>query len=116
MSSTVVLISSDDESFEVPVEVACMSTTIKNMLTDLEDTEGSPIQLPNVRGVCLRKVLEFCKHHYENPTPSTPIDDKKKKRKKDEMKNDDIDPWDREFMNVEQSMLFELIMVFLCIH
>ncbi|GAM28869.1 hypothetical protein SAMD00019534_120450 [Acytostelium subglobosum LB1] len=102
MSATIKLESSDEKVFEVQREIACMAVTIKHMLEDLGDTD-TPIPLPNVTGVILEKVLEYCRHHHEHPTPQQ--DDKK-----DEKRLDDIPPWDREFCKVDQPTLFELIL------
>jgi S-phase kinase-associated protein 1 len=95
--------SSDKKEFSVPVEVAQMSLTIKNMLEDLGDASESPIPLPNVNGKILEKVIEYCKYHYEHPTPQS-------EEKKDEKRTDDIIPWDRDFCQVDQATLFELIL------
>ena len=101
-SKVVNLESSDEQRFDVPVELASMSVTIKNMLDDLGDTNAA-IPLPNVTGKILGKVIEYCRYHHEHPTPAT--DDKK-----DEKRTDDIIPWDQTFCQVDQSTLFELIL------
>jgi len=92
-----------EESIEVPIEVANMSVTIKNMLEDLGSTSDVAIPLHNVTQKILNKVVEYCKHHCEHPTP-------KSEDKKDDKKSDDILPWDKEFCNVDQATLFELIL------
>ena len=56
-------------------------------------------------------MIEYSKYHVKHPTPKT--DDKKdekKGEKKNENKTDDIIPWDKEFCNVDQPTLFELIL------
>jgi S-phase kinase-associated protein 1 len=70
----------------------------------VETSEGGAIPLPNVTGKILAKVIEYCKHHLDHPTPVT--DDKK-----EEKRTDDIIPWDQDFCNVDQQTLFELILV-----
>eukprot|EP01121_Diplochlamys_sp_Union-15-3_P006053 TRINITY_DN164_c0_g1_i3.p1 TRINITY_DN164_c0_g1~~TRINITY_DN164_c0_g1_i3.p1 ORF type:complete len:169 (+),score=34.13 TRINITY_DN164_c0_g1_i3:96-602(+) len=97
--------SADDKDFEVSVEVASMSVTIKNMLEDLSPDSDTPIPLPNVSGKILEKVIDYCKYHYEHPTPSS--DDKKDAGEK---RTDDIIPWDQDFCKVDQATLFELIL------
>lgn len=53
----------------------------------------------------LNKVLEWCEHHKADP--QTANDDDSDSRKK----TTDIDEWDQKFMQVDQEMLFEIILV-----
>eukprot|EP01125_Pyxidicula_operculata_P007237 TRINITY_DN2463_c0_g1_i1.p1 TRINITY_DN2463_c0_g1~~TRINITY_DN2463_c0_g1_i1.p1 ORF type:complete len:167 (-),score=41.73 TRINITY_DN2463_c0_g1_i1:171-671(-) len=92
-----------EDPVEVAIEVANKSVTIKNMLEDLGASPDVPIPLHNVSKKILLKVVEYCKHHVEHPSPKS--DDKK-----DEKKTDDITPWDRDYCNVDQATLFELIL------
>ena len=50
------------------------------------------------------KVIEWSTHHKDDPPP--PEDDENK-----EKRTDDIEPWDQEFLKVDQGTLFELILV-----
>merc|ERR1712146_350317 len=52
---------------EVEKEVAEMSKTIKDMLADLGGDAAVP--LPNVAPDVLEKVMEYARHHHENPKP-----------------------------------------------
>lgn len=52
----------------------------------------------------LKKVIEWCTHHKNDP-PSTGDDDDSRR------KTTDIDEWDQKFMQVDQEMLFEIILV-----
>ena len=56
--------SSDAQEFQVEEDVAFQSETVKNMI---EDTGADfAVPLPNVNGVTLSKVLEYCnKHRWE---------------------------------------------------
>lgn len=103
MTSLVKLSSSDGQEFAVPKGVACLSVLIENMLEDIGDNEDQPIPLPNVSGGILQKVVEYATHHKDDPPPSAEDENKPKS-------SDDIDEWDREFMNVDQGTLFELIL------
>jgi S-phase kinase-associated protein 1 len=49
------------------------------------------------------QVIEWAKYHHANP--DAPSDEKK-----DEKRTDDIIPWDKEFCEVDQPTLFELIL------
>ena len=64
--------SSDGEIFEVDVEIAKQSVTIKTMLEDLGmDDEGDddPVPLPNVNAAILKKAIQWCTHHRDDPPP-----------------------------------------------
>ena len=50
------------------------------------------------------QVIEWSTHHKDDPPP--PEDDENK-----EKRTDDIEPWDQEFLKVDQGTLFELILV-----
>jgi S-phase kinase-associated protein 1 len=53
----------------------------------------------------LKKVMEWCEHHKNDPVSST--DDDSDSRKK----STDIEEWDQKYMQVDQEMLFEIILV-----
>ena len=106
-------------------EVAERSILIKNMMEDIGDqTIGEAIPIPNVRRFCvdpissydtdigwqvneavLNKVIEWCTHHRADP-PAVNDDDSDSRKK-----TTDIDEWDQKFMQVDQEMLFEIILV-----
>lgn len=50
--------SSDGDVFEVDVEIAKASNTIKTMIEDLglDEDDDEPVPLPNVNGAIMRKV------------------------------------------------------------
>jgi len=97
--------SSDGETFDVDVEIAKQSVTIKTMLEDLgmEEDEEEAIPLPNVNAAILKKVIQWCTYHKDDAPP--PEDDENK-----EKRTDDIGTWDMEFLKVDQGTLFELIL------
>ncbi|KAJ3023843.1 hypothetical protein HKX48_000531 [Thoreauomyces humboldtii] len=97
------LTSSDGQEVSVAKEIACQSVLIKNMLEDVGDSDDQPIPLPNVSGPILAKVIEYATHHKDDPPQ--PAEDEVKLRS-----SEDIDEWDREFTNVDQGTLFELIL------
>lgn len=53
----------------------------------------------------LRKVIEWCEHHRNDPLQTA--DDESDARKK----TTEIEEWDQKFMQVDQEMLFEIILV-----
>jgi len=102
----VLLQSSDGVQVQVDREVAERSILLKNMIEDLgEENVGSqPVPLPNVNEAVLRKVIEWCEHHRKDPIQTN--DDESESRKK----TTDIEEWDQKFMQVDQEMLFEIIL------
>ncbi|KAJ9627223.1 hypothetical protein H2203_003685 [Taxawa tesnikishii (nom. ined.)] len=108
MSSTddqkVLLTSSDNVTIETERAIAERSMLIKNMLEDLGNPGEEAIPIMNVSEPVLRKVLEWCEHHKKDPAPTT--DDDADNRKK----TTDIEEWDQKFMQVDQEMLFEIIL------
>ncbi|CEP15341.1 hypothetical protein [Parasitella parasitica] len=93
------LLSSDNEEFTVDKEVAEKSVLIKNMLEDIGDSD-SPIPLPNVKETILKKIIEWCEHHRNDPV----VQDEQERR------NTDIEEWDQKFMEVDQETLFDIIL------
>ncbi|KAF2231960.1 sulfur metabolism negative regulator SconC [Viridothelium virens] len=102
-SQTIILNSSDGVDIPVDKEVATRSVLIRNLLEDLGDT-GEPIPILNVNEAVLKKVLEWCEQHKKDP-PATNEDDSDSRKK-----TTDIDEWDQKFMQVDQEMLFEIIL------
>lgn len=99
--------SSDGEVFSVGTDVIKLSNTINTMLQDLgldeEGEEQDPVPLTNVNAAILKKVINWCQYHKDDP----PILDDEDNREK---RTDDISSWDTEFLKVDQGTLFELIL------
>ena len=57
--------SSDGEIFDVDVQIARCSLTIKTMLEDLgmEEAGKEVVPLPNVNSTILKKVIQWANHH-----------------------------------------------------
>ncbi|KAG6058470.1 E3 ubiquitin ligase complex SCF subunit scon-3 [Claviceps sp. LM77 group G4] len=101
------LASNDNAIMEVDRIVVERSMLIKNMLDDLGDegiSETNPIPIPNVNEAVLRKVIEWCEHHRNDPPQAA--DDESDGRRR----TTDIEEWDQKFMQVDQEMLFEIIL------
>ena len=101
---SVTLISSYNQEFTVTVKIAKMSETIKQLIDDIGADQ--PIPVPNVTSKIFAKVLEYCKHHDENPTAVT----EEKEEDKEPRRTDDICEWDLEYCKVDQETLFELVL------
>ncbi|CAH2063459.1 unnamed protein product [Thlaspi arvense] len=89
----IVLKCSDGETFEVDEAVALQSQTIAHLVED--DCAGDEIPLANVTGEVLSKVMEYCKKHADGGGSSS---------------EEDLKKWDAEFMQIDQSTIFELIL------
>lgn len=102
---TIKLQSSDHVEITVDRQVAERSILIKNLLEDIGDqTVDEAVPIPNVNEAVLNKVIEWCTHHKADPPSSTEDDADSRK------KTTDIDEWDQKFMQVDQEMLFEIIL------
>lgn len=76
------------------------------MVGDLgEDAITEAIPIPNVNAAVLKKVIEWCNHHKDDPEKTGEDDSDSRK------KSTEIDEWDQKFMQVDQEMLFEIILV-----
>lgn len=63
------------------------------------------LTIHQVNEAVLRKVIEWCEHHRNDPPQAQDEDSDARK------KTTDIEEWDQKFMQVDQEMLFEVILV-----
>jgi S-phase kinase-associated protein 1 len=82
--------------------VAIKSIFIKNMIEDLGTDDTIPIR---VNEAVLKKVVQWCDYHQGDPVSANDEDSDSRE------KTADIEKWDQEFMQVDQEMLFEIILV-----
>lgn len=99
-----VLLSSENDPLrvQVPKKVAIMSELIKTMAEG--DKEEKEIPLPNVKANVLENVVRYMTHHFENPAKEI------EKPLKSQNMAEVVSTWDAEFVEVEQELLFELIL------
>jgi S-phase kinase-associated protein 1 len=102
MTEQVKLLCSDGDEVEVDVEVAQKSVLIKGLIDDSGVEEQIP--LPNVKRPILEKVIAFCTHLKDHQPPEI-----EKPLRSTDMASV-VDPWYAEYINLEQEVLFELIM------
>ncbi|PVU86045.1 hypothetical protein BB559_005626 [Furculomyces boomerangus] len=98
----VVLKGSDGQLFVVERPIAEKSALIKSMLEDVGESDD-PIPIPNVNSEVLKKIIEYCEYHKNDVVPAADTYDDAANI------SDKISPWDKNFMNVDQEMLFELL-------
>lgn len=103
----VTITTSDGKKYNVPKDVITKSVTVKNMLEDFDTLgqSGAPIPLPNVNSKIFEKVLEYCTYHHEHP-------EIKNKEQSNQMTGTklELSEWEKEFVNVDNSILFEVIL------
>jgi S-phase kinase-associated protein 1 len=98
------LISSEGERFPTPIPVASLSELVKTTIDDDDDDgETQDVPIPNVKAATLTKVLEFCTHYQTEEM--TPIQTPLKSSKIDDL----VQPWYAAYVQVDQSLLFELV-------
>ncbi|KAK7924107.1 SCF complex subunit Skp1 [Apiospora marii] len=103
--TTIRLQSNDNQIIIVDKAVAERSLLIKNMLEDLgEAAVTETIPIPNVTEPVLNKVIEWCQHHRGDPPATNEEESDTRKR------TTEIEEWDQKFMQVDQEMLFEIIL------
>ncbi|KAH8743536.1 negative regulator sulfur controller-3 [Diaporthe sp. PMI_573] len=90
----------------VDLPVAKRSILLNNLIDDLgvEAATTQPVPLPNMTKPVLEKVIEWCKHHCDDPLPTQDL--------KTEFRdmNAAIDEWDQKYMEIDQEMLFEILL------
>ncbi|SCW01199.1 LAFE_0D07272g1_1 [Lachancea fermentati] len=119
-NQNVVLVSVEGERFTVERKIAERSLLLKNYLNDMhgselqgvnsdseeedDDDEDEEIVMPvpNVRSSVLQKVIEWAEHHKDSNFPDEDDDDSRKSAP--------VDSWDREFLKVDQEMLYEIML------
>jgi S-phase kinase-associated protein 1 len=96
------LVSQELEKIPVPKKVAIMSELVKTMAEG--DKEEKEIPLPNVKSAVLNKVVAYMKYHVDNPAKEI------EKPLKSANMNEVVSQWDADFVDVDQELLFELIL------
>lgn len=102
----ITLKTNDGAEMTVPLDVAKRSILLTNLIDDLgmDVATTSAVPLPNVTESVLQKIIEWCEHHRNDPLPTADDDNESRK------KTTEIDEWDQKYMQVDQEMLFEIIL------
>ncbi|KAG2370800.1 hypothetical protein C9374_005997 [Naegleria lovaniensis] len=95
--------SKDKQSFKVDRDVILMSGLVKDMLEEGDEDDCPIIPVPNVDSKPLQKVIEYCQYHHKEPAQEI---EKPLKGKIEDV----ICDWDKKFLEIDQSLLIELIM------
>ncbi|KAK6136606.1 hypothetical protein DH2020_029611 [Rehmannia glutinosa] len=102
-AKTIVVKSSDGETFELDEAVAVESQTIKHLIED--NCADTSIPLPNVTSKILAKVIEYCNRHVAAASKASAD-----VTAADKVAEDDLKAFDAEFVKVDQGTLFDLIL------
>ena len=102
MNKKVLFLTSDGHTVEVEREIASKSEWVKNIVDGSEVDDNIPLTIINK--ATLLKVIEYCTYINTNVPPQ--ID---RPLRSNEL-SDIVDPWYAEFVNLEQEVLFELIL------
>ncbi|KAI3795582.1 hypothetical protein L1987_38238 [Smallanthus sonchifolius] len=99
-AKTVVLTSSSGEKFEVELQVALQSETIRKMIDDGGFSDEIVLSFPNITGETMSKVLEYCNKHmyYEDA-------------ENDIFAVEEMRAFDTQFVDVPNEMIFDLILL-----
>jgi S-phase kinase-associated protein 1 len=107
MSQQIKLQSNEGDIFTVDLKTAKMSNTVKTMLEDLgfdDSKKDETVPLPRVSSDILKLIIDWSTHHKDEKVYENNNDDYKERR------IDDIPKWDVDFLKVDQSTLFEIIL------
>ncbi|KAF3328500.1 SKP1-like protein 1B [Carex littledalei] len=110
-SKMITLKSSDGVVFVVPETVAKQSITISHIMEDISTITFIP--LLNVGAPTLALVIEYCKKHVEAADMSnteTTEDGSSPMPASSRISDDELWNWDKQFIDVDQETLFNLMM------
>jgi S-phase kinase-associated protein 1 len=102
----ITLRSYDKEEFVVSEAVGRMSPTIRHLIED--GCAQNVIPLPNVTATVLAKVIEYCKMHVSDEEDKS-LDHIGLNEASRILTEREIEDWDREFLNVDDDMIIDLI-------
>ena len=95
---------SNGDNFKVDLDAAKKSASIRTMLEDIgveanneEDEVKEVLPLPIIDSVVLRKVIDWCEQHKNNPEREKEEENKDGERKQKQIVK--IEGWDEEFMS-----------------
>lgn len=99
-----VLVSGDDVRCETTQKVAKTCQLLADMLEEEDSEEVVEVPLPEVLGSILKKVVEFCAHHVDDPLPPIP-----KPVPSSDM-TEAVPAWDAKFIDEDKATVFNLIL------
>ena len=95
-STILTFMCTDNTIINVKSSIIYMSNTIKDMCEAIGGDEGDLIPLPTINSNIMNKVIEYCERYYQ-------VDN-------NELKIDINDEWNKTFLIMDNSVLFQLVM------
>ncbi|RWS06660.1 S-phase kinase-associated protein 1-like protein [Dinothrombium tinctorium] len=87
-----------DETISVSTQIARMSETIASILDNrAKEDQQKPVPLESVSSSILKMIIKWCEYHLNDPKENLALDER------------NLSEWDKKFLDVDQSTLFELI-------
>lgn len=105
---SVILESQDNVQITVDKKAAQCSILIKNMIEDVGEDPEHPIPLPNVDSATLKKIVEYCERHKNDPAPQG--EDKEAVLGPAKSGLATADKWDTDFIALDTEELFAIIL------
>mmetsp|Transcript_34997 Transcript_34997/g.68730 ORF Transcript_34997/g.68730 Transcript_34997/m.68730 type:complete len:181 (-) Transcript_34997:256-798(-) len=100
--SNISLLSEDGQKFSLPRGAGCISKLVEAIV---EGGDGeAEIPLPSVKGHVLQKIVSYLCHHENNPPSEI------QKPLKSTNMRDIASPFDADFVEVDQELLFDLVL------
>ncbi|KAJ2826433.1 hypothetical protein FBU31_003442 [Coemansia sp. 'formosensis'] len=108
------LMTAEGAVISVERDIIEQSGTIRNILSDVGSTD-KPIPVPNVSGPILSKIIEYCRHHRNDPSRRQA----KESHGPEESDSSDaviqraieqMDEFDHQFCRVDQGTLFDIML------
>ncbi|KAF8684609.1 Skp1 family, dimerization domain [Rhizoctonia solani] len=101
---------SDNETIVVNWEVF-RKFGIYSPQDDPDARPRDPVSLPNVNAATFQKIVEYCEHHKDDVIPPPQeVDSFTNHIGFGSIQPINIDDWDRRFMQVEEKMIFDIIL------
>ncbi len=107
---SIILSGKDGINIKIPIDVAKISITIKNMLEDLgemvEEGEENIIPITNINGAILAKIFQFCNYIHTNQEEFENL----KTWLEDKSFSFSLSQWFNDYLDVEQELMFQVIL------
>jgi S-phase kinase-associated protein 1 len=100
------LITSNNETFDVPIDIIKISKLVKSLLDidiDIDIDDIQEIPLPNINSNILTKIIEFLKYYNTNP-----LKEIEKPLKSNNITDIVSDKWYADYINIDNEIVFDI--------